>query len=135
MSWIENRRIEVEGKAEEYLRGKGFEIERYVKYNTIKLPSGYEMTTPAEEQPYQIIATKNGMAIKVCVKIAQRGRKSQPNNWKIVTYTAKEPPDVYLVWIYSQERFIELPGSFFKGCTGTVRTVPLEIVSKWEGKR
>lgn len=135
MSWIENRRISVENKAKEYLEAKGFEIERYVKYNTIKLSSGYEMTTPADEQPYQFIATKGEIVVKVCVKIAQRGRKSQPDNWKVVTYTAKEPPDLYLVWIYSQERFIELPGSFFKNCAGTVRTVPLEIVSKWEGKR
>lgn len=134
MSWIENRRIDVENKAQEYLEAKGFEVRRYVKYITILSPSGYEITIPADEQPYQFIASKLGREHKICVKIAQRGRKSQPNNWKIVTYTAKEPPDVYLIWIYSQERFIELPGDFFNGYVGTVRTVPLEIVSRWEGK-
>ena len=133
MSWIHERKEKIEQLAKEYLEARGYEVERHIEYHSREI-DGYEYTYPAESQPYEFIVRRDKKVARVSVKIAQHARKNQKDNYKIVTYTAKNPPSVYLVWLPHQERFVELPGTFFSNCNGTVRTVPIEIVKAWESK-
>ena len=129
-SYVDNRENIIE-RAGEYFKEQGFKVVRHIQYDTITTESGYEVKTPAQYQPYDLVISKGGGESRVSVKIAIRGRggrntKVGTRDWRVTTWTKKEPPTFYLVWMPDHETFIDLPGSFFSGYKGYVRTIPQE---------
>lgn len=130
-SYLENRERIIE-LAGEVLKERGFEVKRFVKYNIID--EDFDIKEPAQYQPYNYIVKKNGRQATVSVKIAIHGRMGKDNkgkskDWRITSWTKKEPPTFYMVWMPEHEEFIDIPGNFFAGFRGDTRTIPQEYMA------
>lgn len=85
---------------------------------------------------YDFVAEKDGEFIRVNVKMAGLKRKNNPNSWCIALSGATDvynkpklnPVDIYLAWIENQQRFIELPNTFFDGYKTKQVRIPKEIL-------
>ena len=95
---------------------------------------GYRILVPiVRYDAYDFVAEKDGVFIRVNVKVAGLKDKSDPNSWAISQAsgglpgkTQKGTVDILLTWI--QKRFIELPGDFFKDGNSKSKRIPKDFM-------
>lgn len=97
---------------------------------------GYRILAPlVVNHGYDFVAEKGGLFIRVNVKKAGLKSKSDPNSWaiSISSGTSKRPVDevccdVYLAWVDSCKRFIEIDGGFFIGSKSKSKIIPKSLL-------
>ena len=97
----------------------------------------WNVCTPLVRDPgYDFIAEKQGKTLRVNVKLAGLKDKRQANSWSIsvASGNGKQFPlttdvrvDIFLVWLPSKEKFIELPNDFFNGSNSKSKHIPKEF--------
>ena len=93
---------------------------------------GYRILAPlVRTDGYDFVAEKAGEFVRVNVKTAGLKDKSDPESWSIsqasgvrVKPTDSHQVDVYLTWLPSQDRFIELDGDFLNGGNSKSKRIP-----------
>jgi hypothetical protein len=103
---------------------------------------GYRILAPlVKNNGYDFVAEKDGDFIRVNVKTAYLNDKNRPNSWSISLPGSKgckvnrvNEVDLFLVWVPYQERFIELPGDFFKGSVSKSQLIPKTLLKEENDK-
>lgn len=93
---------------------------------------GYRVLVPlVSSEGYDFVAEKNGKFVRVNVKCAGLKDKTQPNSWCIAQASggSKKPRrshsvDVYLTWMPSVNRFLEIDGEFLNSGNSKSRRIP-----------
>ncbi len=81
---------------------------------------------------YDFVIEKDGKFQSVNVKVAGQVTKDKPTSSTRIScaggVSAKRsaPPDLFLVWLKAQEKFLELPGDFLNGCR--TRAIPKALL-------
>jgi len=96
---------------------------------------GYRILAPlVVNHSYDFVAEKDGLFVRVNVKKAGLKSKLDPNSWAIyIDAGAARGPinevccDVYLAWVDSCKRFIEIDGRFFIGSKSKSKIIPKSL--------
>ena len=97
---------------------------------------GYRILAPlVKNDGYDFVAEKDGNFLRVNVKLASLKDKTQSTSWSISQASAgskiprkiTSPCDIYLAYIPSLNRFIELPGAFLDGGNSKSKRIPKEM--------
>ena len=97
---------------------------------------GYRILIPAvRNDGYDFVAEKDGLFVRVNVKMAGLKDKSQPGSWCISQASGgtcghkdKASVDIYLSWLPHEQRFIELDGGFLNGGNSKSKRIPSEFL-------
>jgi len=98
---------------------------------------GYQILVPLVHScPYDFVAVKDGVYLKVNVKLAGLKDSSHKNSWSISMAsgasklgTSKHGEvDVFLVYMPSSSKFIELDGDFFNGSKSKSKLIPKHLI-------
>ena len=99
---------------------------------------GYRILHPlVEAHGYDFVAEKNGEFVRVNVKQAYKRQMGSTPSWCISMAGKSNVPthpavDVFLAYIPTVGRFIELPGDFFEGVSGRSRRIPVAATKHLE---
>lgn len=98
---------------------------------------GYRIFVPlVRGDGYDFIAEKEGEFLRVNVKVSGLKDKSDPDSWSISQASGSDPKtsrkdkvpcDVFLVYMPTLNRFIELPGSFLDVGNSKSRRLPKDL--------
>lgn len=96
---------------------------------------GYRILLPiVDTSAYDFVAEKSGIFIKVNVKVAGLRDNKDPNSWAIsqssgghAGHHKKENIDIFLSWLPSLEKFIEIQGDFFNVGNSKSRRIPKKL--------
>ena len=100
---------------------------------------GYRiLVSLVENHGYDFVAEKNGRFIRVNVKTAGLKDKNDKESWSIAeaggsTPKKKQYPsevDVYLVWVPTLDKFIEMPGDFLDNMRSKSRRIPKKFYNR-----
>jgi hypothetical protein len=98
---------------------------------------GYRILIPlVKNNYYDFVAEKDNEFIRVNVKIAGLKDKNIPHSWSINlsggSHDVKEwrytNVDIFLAWIPTEERFIEVPSNIFAGSASKAKRIPRELL-------
>ena len=93
---------------------------------------GWRILCPlVKNEGYDFVAEKEGDFIRVNVKLAGLKCKSEPNSWSVSVASGSGKKavtdvrcDLYLVWVPTKHKFVELPGDFFLDNKSKSKRIP-----------
>ena len=113
---------------------KTVELMGYAYYSNL----GYNIFVPlVTSYGYDFIAEKEGLFIRVNVKLSGLKSKKFKNSWSIsmsggsnkkVIKNNKNNCDIFLTYIPHKLKFIELPGNFFDNVKSRSKLIPKELI-------
>lgn len=98
---------------------------------------GHRVLVPlVRNDGYDFVAEKDGVFIRVNVKVAGLKDKEDPSSWSISQasggasgHSKKSPCDVFLTYLPTWQKFIELPGSFLSAGNSKSRRIPKDFLT------
>jgi len=97
---------------------------------------GYRVLVPLVNNfGYDFVAEKDGEYLRVNVKVASNKDPVRKNSWAISktgrqtkNTKQKNSVDVFLAYLPTQKKFVELPGNFFDNTTSKTKHIPVKLL-------